>query len=104
MRGFFKVLELIVGYMGTEYSAYYADVKAELYKLFDTPSILILVDVLGQRPVFVKIDAVAAGAAMLTRLPLASARINRSHAPKRFQLLAAARHAKQKSWGHGDRT
>jgi hypothetical protein len=35
MRGFFKVLELIAGYMGTEYSAYYADVKAELYKLFD---------------------------------------------------------------------
>jgi hypothetical protein len=35
MRGFFKVLELIVGYMGTEYSAYYADVKAELYNLFD---------------------------------------------------------------------
>jgi hypothetical protein len=35
MRGFFKVLELIAGYMGTEYNTYYADIKAKLYKLFD---------------------------------------------------------------------
>jgi hypothetical protein len=35
MRGFFKVLELIARYMGIEYSAYYADVKVQLYKLFD---------------------------------------------------------------------
>jgi hypothetical protein len=35
MRGFFRVLELLAEYTGCEYSAYYADVKSELYKLFN---------------------------------------------------------------------
>jgi hypothetical protein len=35
MRVFFRVLELLAKYTGCEYSAYYADVKSELYKLFN---------------------------------------------------------------------
>jgi hypothetical protein len=35
MRGFFRVLELLAKYTGCEYSAYYADVESELYKLFN---------------------------------------------------------------------
>jgi hypothetical protein len=35
MIGFFRVLELLADYTGCEYSSYYADVKSELYKLFD---------------------------------------------------------------------
>ncbi|XP_066333367.1 uncharacterized protein [Miscanthus floridulus] len=35
MRGFFNVLQLLGEYIGSEYSSYYADVKTELYKLFN---------------------------------------------------------------------
>jgi hypothetical protein len=35
MREFFRVLELLADYTGCEYSSYYANVKSELYKLFD---------------------------------------------------------------------
>ena len=35
MRGFFNVLQLLGEYTGSEYSLYYADVKTELYKLFN---------------------------------------------------------------------
>ena len=35
MRGFFNVLQLLGEYTSFEYSSYYADVKTELYKLFN---------------------------------------------------------------------
>jgi hypothetical protein len=35
MKGFFNVLELLAEHTGATYSSYYADVKAELYKLFN---------------------------------------------------------------------
>ncbi|XP_066392152.1 zinc finger BED domain-containing protein RICESLEEPER 2-like [Miscanthus floridulus] len=35
MRGFFNVLQLLDEYTGSEYSTYYANVKTELYKLFN---------------------------------------------------------------------
>ena len=35
MRGFFNVLQLLGEYTGFEYNSYYADVKTELYKLFN---------------------------------------------------------------------
>ena len=35
MRGFFNVLQLLGEYTGSEYSSYYADIKTELYKLFN---------------------------------------------------------------------
>ncbi|XP_066341356.1 zinc finger BED domain-containing protein DAYSLEEPER-like [Miscanthus floridulus] len=35
MRGFFNVLQLLGEYTGSKYSSYYADVKTELYKLFN---------------------------------------------------------------------
>jgi hypothetical protein len=35
MRYFFNVLNLLVEVNGSEYTTYYADVKAELYKLFN---------------------------------------------------------------------
>ena len=35
MRGFFNVLQLLGEYTGSEYISYYADVKNELYKLFN---------------------------------------------------------------------
>ena len=35
MRGFFNVLQLLGEYTSSEYSSYYANVKTELYKLFN---------------------------------------------------------------------
>jgi len=35
MRGFFNVLQLLGEYTSSEYSSYYADVKTELFKLFN---------------------------------------------------------------------
>jgi len=35
MRGFFNVLQLLAKYTGSEYSSYYAEVKTEIYKLFN---------------------------------------------------------------------
>jgi hypothetical protein len=35
MRGFFNVLQLLGECTGSEYSSYYADVKIELYKMFN---------------------------------------------------------------------
>ena len=35
MRGLFRVLELLKESMGCDYTSYYADVKVEIYKLFN---------------------------------------------------------------------
>ena len=35
MRGFFNVLEQLVESTGASYSSYYANIKTELYKLFN---------------------------------------------------------------------
>ena len=35
MRGFHRVLQLLAESTGTQYNSYYADVKIELYKLFN---------------------------------------------------------------------
>ena len=35
MRYFFNVLQLLSEYTGSEYSSYYADIKTEMYKLFN---------------------------------------------------------------------
>jgi hypothetical protein len=35
MRGFFNVLNLLAEATGSEYTTYYANVKTELYKLFN---------------------------------------------------------------------
>ena len=35
MRGFHRVLQLLVECTGTQYNSYYVDVKTELYKLFN---------------------------------------------------------------------
>ena len=35
MRGFHRVLQLLAESTGTQYNSYYADVKTELYKLFN---------------------------------------------------------------------
>jgi virulence-associated protein VapD len=35
MKGFFNMLQLLDKYAGSQYSSYYADIKTELYKLFN---------------------------------------------------------------------
>ena len=35
MRGLFNVLQLLKEYTGCDYSSYYADVRTEIYKLFN---------------------------------------------------------------------